>query len=501
MAEFVVSCSLQSTGVQNMQSKLFSGLRGVSAGLLAGTAGVALLVAAPASAQSAPGALDGAYDDLDTQIADATPSEADQAAAQAVLDADTAAAADLTAAQTTVADSLTDDNTAAFAAVGTAQMGADAAQADEDAAIAASTAADATFDAAADDLTVANQLVTAANVDFDTADAGVDAAQTAFDNDQNDANLAALNTALADRATAQQAVDAAEADRGVALTAANMASDNAAAALASAAVATDASVAADAGLADTVTALDTSLGANADFVTAATAAGVTADAAGIIALDDNANAAVTQLAATQTQFDTLDDDANTFIRAQGVLVPAAENANPAIAAASQALLGDPRAVETNAEVEVIAALVDHEVRITDNTAAIVTETQARVAGDAQLLDQLTTETNARIAADTAIGSQVNALEGRVGLIETRLSDFDDRISSSTATAIALGGMAFLPDTKFNLAIAAGFYEGAQAIAANIGYRVTDNVAIIAGVGGGLNKSGKVGGRVGVIFGW
>jgi len=29
----------------------------------------------------------------------------------------------------------------------------------------------------------------------------------------------------------------------------------------------------------------------------------------------------------------------------------------------------------------------------------------------------------------------------------------------------------------------------------------DNTAITAGIGGGLNRDGKVGGRVGVIFGW
>ena len=59
----------------------------------------------------------------------------------------------------------------------------------------------------------------------------------------------------------------------------------------------------------------------------------------------------------------------------------------------------------------------------------------------------------------------------------------------------------LPDTRFNLSVAGGFYEGANAIAANAGIRVSDKVAITAGIGGGLNKNGKVGGRVGIIFGW
>ena len=104
-----------------------------------------------------------------------------------------------------------------------------------------------------------------------------------------------------------------------------------------------------------------------------------------------------------------------------------------------------------------------------------------------LMQQITDEQNARIAADNAINA--------------RIDDLDDRVSSSTATAIALGGMGFLPDTRFNLAGNVGIYEGAQAIAVNAGVRVSDSFAITGGVGGGLNKGGKVGGRVGFIFGW
>ena len=226
-----------------------------------------------------------------------------------------------------------------------------------------------------------------------------------------------------------------------------------------------------------------------------------------------------------------------------MLTPAAENANPAIAAAAQAYLGDPRADETNAEVEVVAALVDHENRITTNETniatnttniaanrtdidantanialnrtdidlntanitanadAIAAETDARIAGDADLLDRLSAEQSARIAADTSIRSEITSLGSRVAGLENRVAELDERISSAAATSIALGGMTFLPDTKFNLAMAAGFYDGKEAVAASFGARISNNVAITAGIGSGLGGNSEVGGRVGVVFGF
>ena len=77
----------------------------------------------------------------------------------------------------------------------------------------------------------------------------------------------------------------------------------------------------------------------------------------------------------------------------------------------------------------------------------------------------------------------------------------DQIASSTATAIALGGNAILPDVNFTLAGNMGFYNGATAVSINAAGKVSSNVYLTAAVGGGLNKQGKVGGRVGVVFGF
>jgi hypothetical protein len=98
-------------------------------------------------------------------------------------------------------------------------------------------------------------------------------------------------------------------------------------------------------------------------------------------------------------------------------------------------------------------------------------------------------------------NDINGLSTQLGSLATEVARLDDRMASSTATAIALGGMTFLPDMNFNLAVSAGFYDGAQAVAANIGVRVSPSVAITAGVGGGLNRRGKAGGRVGIVFGF
>ncbi|MXO96597.1 hypothetical protein GRI34_09245 [Erythrobacter aquimaris] len=543
--------------------------RAAVAGLMTSVAGGALLVASPAAAQASdetcvrfsngtvqcfepgdfdyqygPGSFDvagqgdGAYDNLDTKIEQTAPSEAEVETAQAELDAANDAADTLATDLATVEATLTDDNLAAFEDVAATEAALAAAQAAEAEALAAQADAQTVFDAAADDLTDANVALGAAQTDLSDAQDAVDTAQANYDANQTTANLAALNDALADRADAQLALDAAEADRADALAVANDAAADLTAAQTAFNDAADATVAANDDFSDALTALDTSLASNDDFVDAITAAGggYAADANGLNTLSNDATAAADQAVIEQAQFDALDDATNTYARARDVLVPAAENQNAAIAAASQALLGDPRADETNAEVEVIAALVDHEERITTNTAdiatnaaniadnsaritvveetlveydtritanadAIVAESEARAAADAQLLDQLTAEENARIAGDAALQSQIDGIGGRVDLVEARIDQLDDRIASSTATAIALGGMGFLPDTRFNLSVAGGFYEGANAIAANAGIRVSDKVAITAGIGGGLNKNGKVGGRVGIIFGW
>lgn len=198
---------------------------------------------------------------------------------------------------------------------------------------------------------------------------------------------------------------------------------------------------------------------------------------------------------------------NGFTRATNTLTSAAASTNQYISLASGALTGSTAALDAGAnfETEVLGALVDHEgrivsnttaisaldVRTTANTTAITAETAARIAAD-------TTEANARIAEDKRIVGLVAAeTEARMAQnAETR-----DRIASSTATAIALGGAALLPDMGFTLSGNVAFYEGAQAVALNAAAKVGPNAYITAAAGGGLNKKGSVGGRVGFVIGF
>lgn len=230
---------------------------------------------------------------------------------------------------------------------------------------------------------------------------------------------------------------------------------------------------------------------------------------------------------------------NGFTRATTTLTAAAASTNQNISLASGALTGSTAALEAGAnfETEVLGALVDHEgrivanttaisaldVRTTANTTAIATEVTERKAADAALDTRITTvdtrvttvanavskETADRIAADTANNNARIAEDKRLNDLITAEgqarvamnSELRDRISSSTATAIALGGAALLPDMGFTLSGNVAFYEGAQAVALNAAAKIGPNAYITAAAGGGLNKKGNMGGRVGFVIGF
>jgi hypothetical protein len=132
------------------------------------------------------------------------------------------------------------------------------------------------------------------------------------------------------------------------------------------------------------------------------------------------------------------------------------------------------------------------------TAAVAVETTARTAAVSTLTTRIAAEETARAAADTALSTRITNLDTRVTNLDAELRD---KIASSAATAIAMGGSTILPDTNFTLSGNVGMYEGASAVALNAAGRVSEKVYVTAAVGGGLNKGGKLGGRVGVVFGF
>jgi hypothetical protein len=198
------------------------------------------------------------------------------------------------------------------------------------------------------------------------------------------------------------------------------------------------------------------------------------------------------------------------------LSTAASSTNANIANASRALTSS---TETgfNYETEVLATLVGHDARLgtiqsnlvagdaatlasanTFTTSAVAAEAALRITADNALGARITAEENARIAADNALGGRITAETNARIAADNAMRDM---IASSTATAIALGGSTILPDTNFTLSGNVGLYEGATAIAINAAARISEKAYVTAAVGGGTNKNGKLGGRVGVVFGF
>ena len=121
------------------------------------------------------------------------------------------------------------------------------------------------------------------------------------------------------------------------------------------------------------------------------------------------------------------------------------------------------------------------------------------------VETMNTTQNTQIAGlqafDVAVGNRVGTLESDVDNLDNRIDRFGKRLSSGTATAIALSGGAFLPDKQFNVTANMGVYGGAVAGALQVGAMVSPNAAVNAGVAKGFNKNGKIGARAGVTLGF
>jgi hypothetical protein len=98
-------------------------------------------------------------------------------------------------------------------------------------------------------------------------------------------------------------------------------------------------------------------------------------------------------------------------------------------------------------------------------------------------------------------AQLGALGARVDGLDTQMLLLDQRLASSTAVAVALGGAVMLPNRRFNLTANLATYDGAQAGSVQMNALISDSIAINAGVATGFNKHGQTAGRVGVTVGW
>lgn len=455
--------------------------------LFAGAAATALAFSSAAMAQGVQsGALNGAYSADNWSLTKEGPGAVKDP--QPTVAADVKAAADAALAQkqlistqllNAISTATTDAITAYEASVAAQKLAATQA-ATAVKTLAAAEAAKAEADALLVKLTAAKATATTKVTETSTALTAAIAAKTALVN-PTAAQLTAADAAIA---KAQVAADLATAAAAPITAAYNAAVADAAAAvtnrsnaLAAKGVADAAVLTTNADVAAKSTLLTTALAADEDF--AATLAAVN-------------GAAGTNFAATYEGIQAIEAygadplpvryASNGYARATAALTAAAASKNQYISMASGALTGSAAALEAGAnfETEVLGALVDHEGRIAGNSAAIAKEAVDRAAEDKRIVGLIDAETSARIAGD----------------LELR-----DRIASSTATAIAMGGAVILPDTNFTISGNVGIYEGAQAIAINASARVSEKAYVTGAFGGGLNKRGTVGGRVGVVFGF
>ncbi len=100
-----------------------------------------------------------------------------------------------------------------------------------------------------------------------------------------------------------------------------------------------------------------------------------------------------------------------------------------------------------------------------------------------------------------LDAAVNGLQGQINSLNELVHDNKDYSDAGSAIAIALSGGAFLPNKTWNLTANVGGYGGEEAIAAQVGFLVSESVALNAGIATSFSGHGSVGWRGGVTFGF
>ncbi|MEO6227532.1 MAG: YadA-like family protein [Thermomonas sp.] len=102
---------------------------------------------------------------------------------------------------------------------------------------------------------------------------------------------------------------------------------------------------------------------------------------------------------------------------------------------------------------------------------------------------------------SATNANVTALSGTVSSLSSLVSNNRLHADRGIATAVALSGGMFLPNKKFNLTVNVGGYESQAAVAAQLGFLISENIAINAGVSTSLKSDGGTAYRGGITFGF
>ena len=124
---------------------------------------------------------------------------------------------------------------------------------------------------------------------------------------------------------------------------------------------------------------------------------------------------------------------------------------------------------------------------TTNTAANQVAVGGQTAATARTVTGVAPGAVSATSLDAVNGSQLFATNQNVAALQSdfvnmgsTINKADRRASGGTAVAIAMGGLAFLPDKKFNLTGNVGYYRHKWAGALNVGALISDSAAINAG---------------------
>lgn len=248
----------------------------------------------------------------------------------------------------------------------------------------------------------------------------------------------------------------------------------------------------------------------------ATAIGTDANAAGTAAGAIGAFARATNNYATAIGFNSSANGTNAT--AIGAVAFAAKDNSTAIGANASATHAGSTAVGAGAQTTAENQLVLGN----KSTAVVVAGIDASTAAQQGPVDVVTVDANGTLGRQKVATAQsvqdVRAslsyiaavtdtqfadLSGRVGVIETRLNNFDIRmegVEGGVAAAMAMGQAKLVPDANVSMTVAAATYGGQQGYAGSISGRVTDKVYISGSVSGNTGDK-RVGGAVSATFGF
>ncbi len=116
---------------------------------------------------------------------------------------------------------------------------------------------------------------------------------------------------------------------------------------------------------------------------------------------------------------------------------------------------------------------------------------------------VTSDAEGNLAVDTSIGSNLAALNQQSDSFRRAIKENRDAIEDNKegiAMAMALSAPYVPADRTYALSTSLGAFEGSSAMAVNMGYRISANTQLDAGVTYGFDRE-QLGGRVGITYAW